>query len=458
MSSLGGPVANRAQRLRNKVFGLVVLSPIACEVVAPLGPPPSGSGAARATDAGAPDRNAGGAPPAAGEGGSPNQAEAAGTGGTAGKSGSSPGGARGSGGSRPTEMPGKDGSGAAGGAAGHEPDGAGRSGARAAGSTSAPWQLEAGTGGVGGVAEAGASGLGGVAEAGANAGGEAGARPTSERPSCRAATLECGPDAADCCDSTLVPGGVFSFGLGGYPPSLARVASFYLDTFEVTVGRFNAFLDDFDAWRRAGNPVSGANTLPDVPNSGWNSEWDDLLATDAASLRASLRLCERYSTVDGDENLPITCMSWEEAFAFCLWDGARLPTSVEWEYAAIGGDEYRTYPWGSAPLSHARVIYNCLGDDIDGCERTDIVPVGSRPAGRGRWGQYDLLGSTFEYVFDYDGDYPATCSNCALAEGLHRTFRGGSWFSTNVESIRRDYFDPWARDGQEGFRCARRPR
>jgi formylglycine-generating enzyme required for sulfatase activity len=172
------------------------------------------------------------------------------------------------------------------------------------------------------------------------------------------------------------------------------VSLFELDRFEVTIGRFKAFLDQYDGTP----PPEGAGEHPKVANSGWDSTWNEHLPPTADELRTELHACmlnmdlHEYDKLDS----PMSCIDLYAAYAFCIWDGGRLPTDAEWELAAAGGDENRLYPWGQTPPD------DTLINPCDGLYCSDSIdPVGTYASAAGRWGHLDLAGSVTEWVRDH---------------------------------------------------------
>jgi formylglycine-generating enzyme required for sulfatase activity len=294
---------------------------------------------------------------------------------------------------------------------------------------------------------------------------------TADRRSCAAAPA-CGDEADSCCTRTLVPTGTFQLGEDRPDAGVfASTDSFYLDKYEVTTGRFAQFVDDYDGWRAAGNPAVGAGQRYNFPETGWQGRWNTALPLDANELRANVTACSStpfssFDVVQGNPKLPVNCVTWYEAFAFCAWDGARLPTELEWEYAARGGNQQRVFPWSSSlgtelpPVSDA-VVYNC-GRDLDStdpCPFSSLPSVGSFPTGKGRWLQRDLAGSLAEWVFDGGDLYPDdSCDNCVQTDvDSRRMGRGGAWYDTTsslLTTTDRRGFDPAFRTFFLGFRCA----
>ena len=173
----------------------------------------------------------------------------------------------------------------------------------------------------------------------------------------------CGANGNEsCCRTIQVPGGTFKrFNNNSLP---ATISSFKLDKYEVTQGRLRKFFQSKGGNLKGSPPAAGAGAHPKIANSGWRSAWNKRLPGSNAEIDGRLTWgCafgsdnNNYGSTtwssSANDNKPVTCVDWYTAFAFCAWDGGRLPTAAEWSYAAEGGSYQRAYAWGGSAPKYA---------------------------------------------------------------------------------------------------------
>lgn len=258
-------------------------------------------------------------------------------------------------------------------------------------------------------------------------------------------------DGVSCCSSRRVPGGDFFRDYDGsedFPDKFypATVSAFALDKFEVTVGRLRPFVAAYNSL----NLANGAGKSKHIPDdTGWNEAYTR--PANQAALLDELK-CAGGTWSDSvlANELPANCVSFNVAYAFCVWDGGRLPTEAEWNFAAAGGSEQRVYPW--ADSSQFDLTYANY-------QTSAPIAVGSTPLGNGRWGQSDLAGNVVEWTLDYHQEYPPTCVNCLITSASSdRTDRGGSYEASLPVFLAvayRGYAAHTDVKPTQGFRCAR---
>ncbi len=124
---------------------------------------------------------------------------------------------------------------------------------------------------------------------------------------------------------------------------------------------------------------------------------------------------------------PVTMITWFEALAYAQWIGARLPTEVEWEYAARGLDQ-RPYPWGwemDKRIRHKRSL-PCVG------RYPDLVSP---------FGLQDMIGLVSEWTLSRYRRW--------------RVARGCPYCMHIFHAARRFLLQPLDRWACTGFRCAK---
>ena len=213
-----------------------------------------------------------------------------------------------------------------------------------------------------------------------------------------------------------VPGATFQMGYDPTAPAqtglvTGTVGPFFLDMYEVTCEQYKRFLDL--------NPNQVAP--PDWKNRNYPPGW---------------------------ARKPVTGVNWDQANAFAVWSGKRLPMEEEWEYAARGTDG-RLFPWGRTWKAGLANTGKPEAGPLDGANGMEEVGTYK---GRSPFGAYDMIGNAWEWT----GTDFKTLSADSTASVSHssqdlKVIRGGSWASRDDQAttlFRRGY---GARGEERGY-------
>ena len=185
------------------------------------------------------------------------------------------------------------------------------------------------------------------------------------------------------------------------------------------------------------------------------------------------------SSIEKLLNHPVTHVALEDAKAFCSWIKKRLPTEAEWELAARGGLENKTYSWGEDLRPAGKFMANTFqgkfpknNSNLDGFLTTS--PVMSFPANG--YGVFDMIGNVWEWTSDYyDVSYyekfknkivivnpngPDKVNDPSEPNAIKHVIKGGSYLCSDDYCVN---YRPSARLGAAydsgtshiGFRCVK---
>ncbi len=222
-------------------------------------------------------------------------------------------------------------------------------------------------------------------------------------------------------DWITIPDGEFLMGSDKQNDSLAwddelpqhrlHLPAYRIARVPVTVAQFAAFV-----------AATGHKTTAEARGFArvWTgTKWDDVKGANWLHPRGP------DSDVAAKQDHPVTCISWHDAQAFCVWatrvtgETVVLPSEAAWEKAARGTDG-RIYPWGNEPPTEH--LCNFAG------KVGDTTAVGSYPAGASPYGALDMAGNVWEWTATkWVDNYKKYLPDDDPAGDASRTLRGGSF-------------------------------
>jgi eukaryotic-like serine/threonine-protein kinase len=198
-------------------------------------------------------------------------------------------------------------------------------------------------------------------------------------------------------------------------PELA-LKDYWIDQYEVTNRQFKIFVDQGGYQKRDYWKV-------DFRRDGKNLSWEEAMALfrDAAG-RPGPKGWIEDEYPKGQDDFPVSGISWYEAAAYADFAGKSLPTIYHWNRAA-------------GPFSASLIV------PASNFSSTGLVPVGSKPD-MSPWGNYDMAGNVKEWIWNE-------------AESGKRYVLGGAWDEPEYKFMDPDAQSPFLRAANIGFRCVK---
>lgn len=250
----------------------------------------------------------------------------------------------------------------------------------------------------------------------------------------------------------LVEGSTFQMGgdgkYDGNPARSVTVSSFYIGKYETSQAEYQAIMGNNPSIFKGSASTSSA-TLP-VEKVSW---WDAIKYCNAKSKKEGLAVAYNENTgwlldSNGYSTSDVTKVK-----------GYRLPTEVEWEYSARGGNKSRGYTYaGSNNLDDVAVYEKIPNEKESGSAEYGTHTSGSKAPNE--LGIYDMSGNVWEWCTDsYNISDNGTTINPNIERLDLRVLRGGSWGggTYGLSVVDRNLLTPNYSYANIGFRTLRTP-
>jgi sulfatase modifying factor 1 len=276
-----------------------------------------------------------------------------------------------------------------------------------------------------------------------------------------------------------LPGGTFLMGTdtaegfpqdGEGPIRPVTLSPFLIDRTPVTNNLFAAF-------------ITATNYRTEAETYGWSfvfwkhipkHRYNELVEDTVAAVPWWCKVPGAYwnapegpgSNINARSNHPVVHVSWNDAAAYAVWAGLRLPTEAEWEYAARGGLEQKLYPWGDKLRPNGEHRCNIWQGEFPNEDTADDGFAGTSPVDAFPPNDFDLYtitGNTWEWCADWFGTGPDRAMGLyhlsGPATGEARLMKGGSFlchksYCNRYRVAARTSNTPDSSTSNIGFRCA----